>query len=81
MDGVSILLIALGPAAATSIDALAVGVTFAFLEVYLRLSVAVIGAVALVLSIIGVYIGGGFAGLFEKRIGIVGGVVLIGIGL
>ncbi|UEC42129.1 MAG: Putative manganese efflux pump MntP [Methanothrix sp.] len=68
-------------AVATSIDALAVGVTFAFLEVSIVYSVAVIGAVTFVLSFIGVYIGGGLAGLSERRIGIIGGLVLIGIGL
>ncbi|MDF0592775.1 manganese efflux pump MntP family protein [Methanotrichaceae archaeon M04Ac] len=68
-------------AVATSIDALAVGVSFAFLEVYLLFSVAVIGIVTFLLSFIGVYIGGGFAGLFERRIEIFGGLILIGISL
>ena len=68
-------------AVATSIDALAVGVTFAFLEVPIIRAVAVIGIVTFVLSFLGVYIGNRFSGFFEERIEIVGGVILIGIGL
>ena len=68
-------------AVATSIDALAVGVTFAFLEVPIILPAAVIGVVTFVLSFLGVYIGNRFSGFFEERIEIVGGVILIGIGL
>jgi len=68
-------------AIATSIDALAVGVTFAFLDVSIIVPVIVIGIVTFVLSFLGVYIGNRFVGFFEKRIEIVGGLILIGIGL
>ncbi len=68
-------------AVATSIDALAVGVTFAFLEVPIIVPVAIIGVVTFVLSFLGVYIGNRFVGFFENRIEIVGGLILIGIGL
>lgn len=68
-------------ALATSIDALAVGVTFAFLSVSIFVPVIVIGVVTFVLSFLGVYIGNRFVGFFENRIEIVGGLILIGIGL
>ncbi len=68
-------------AVATSIDALAVGVTFAFLDVPIFIPVVVIGVVTFVLSFLGIYIGNRFVGFFENRIEIVGGLILIGIGL
>lgn len=68
-------------AVATSIDALAVGVTFAFLNITLIGAVLVIGAVTFVLSFAGVYIGTHFGHLFEKKMELAGGVVLIGIGV
>lgn len=68
-------------AIATSIDALAIGVTFAFLDISIVVPVAVIGSVTFALSFIGVFIGSRFIGLFENRIEIVGGLILIGIGL
>lgn len=68
-------------AVATSIDALAVGVTFAFMEVNILLSCAVIGLVAFALSIVGGLVGGKLGGKFQSRAEIIGGCVLIGIGL
>ncbi len=68
-------------AIATSIDALAVGVTFAFLDVPIFVPVAVIGIVTFALSFLGVFVGNRFVGIFENRIEIVGGLILIGIGL
>lgn len=68
-------------AVATSIDALAVGVTFAFLNITLIGAVLVIGAVTFVLSFAGVYIGTRFGHLFEKKMELAGGLVLIGIGV
>jgi putative Mn2+ efflux pump MntP len=68
-------------AVATSIDALAVGVTFAFLDVSIIVPVVVIGIVTFALSFLGVFIGNRFVGFFENRIEIVGGLILIGIGL
>ena len=68
-------------AIATSIDALAVGVTFAFMEIDVFLSCAVIGLVAFVLSVIGGTIGRKLGDRFQKHAELLGGIVLVGIGL
>ena len=68
-------------AIATSIDALAVGITFAFLQVDIVVSVLLIGIITFALSFIGVAVGHQFGARFEKPASIVGGVVLILIGL
>ena len=67
-------------AVATSIDALAVGVTFAFLQVSIVPSVLVIGVITAVLSLIGVFIGHKFGAKLKTKAEIAGGVVLILIG-
>ena len=67
-------------AIATSIDALAVGVTFAFLNVNIWLSIALIGATTFVLSGIGVYLGNKFGSKYNSKAELAGGVVLILIG-
>lgn len=67
-------------AVATSIDALAVGMTFAFLGVDIWGAVAVIGVTTFVLSFVGVAVGNQFGARFEKPATIAGGVVLILIG-
>ena len=67
-------------AVATSIDALAVGVTFAFLGVSIWLAIAVIGITTFVLSFAGVAIGNHFGARFERPATIAGGVVLILLG-
>jgi putative Mn2+ efflux pump MntP len=66
---------------ATSIDALAVGVSFAFLRISVASPVIVIGIVTFFMSFLGVFIGDKFGHFFEKRIEIVGGLILIGIGI
>lgn len=68
-------------AIATSIDALAVGITFAFLEYPIGEAVAVIGVTTFVISLIGVYIGNLFGSKYEKKAELAGGTVLILIGL
>ncbi len=79
-------------AIATSIDALAVGVTFAtmgmhiaagvgLMELSLLVASGIIGVVAFVLSGTGVVIGAKFGNLFGNKAEILGGLVLIGIGL
>lgn len=68
-------------AIATSIDALAVGVSMAFMKVDVLLSAAVIGVVAFVLSMVGGLAGRRLGSLFQKRAELVGGLVLIGIGI
>jgi putative Mn2+ efflux pump MntP len=65
---------------ATSIDALAVGVSLAFLKVSIATPIVVIGAVTFLLSFLGVYAGTKFGHFFENKIGIAGGLILIGIG-
>lgn len=67
-------------AVATSIDALAVGVTFAFLRVSIVPSVLLIGVVTFALSFIGVGIGSRFGAKLQTKAEIAGGVVLILIG-
>ena len=68
-------------AIATSIDALAVGVSFAFLDVAIAPSAAFIGVTTFVLSFAGVAIGHQFGSRWEKPSTIVGGTVLILIGV
>ncbi len=65
----------------TSIDALAVGVSFAFLGVFIAMPIIVIGAVTFLLSFLGVFVGDRMGHFFENKIEIVGGLVLIAIGI
>ncbi len=65
---------------ATSIDALAVGVSFVFLKVDIILPVILIGIITFVMSFLGVFLGNKFGKLFGSKIEIIGGLVLIGIG-
>lgn len=66
---------------ATSIDALAVGITFAFLHAKIIISIAVIGLTTFVLSYIGVVIGSMFGSRFKSKAEFAGGIVLILIGV
>ncbi|MHC4737530.1 MAG: manganese efflux pump MntP [Planctomycetota bacterium] len=66
---------------ATSIDALAVGVTLSFITSSVIIAVAIIGLVTFVLSYIGVFIGGRFGHFFENKIEALGGLILIGLGV
>jgi putative Mn2+ efflux pump MntP len=66
---------------ATSIDAFAVGISFAMIGIPIVAPVIVIGAVTFVMSFVGVRIGAGGAHFFEKKVEIVAGLVLIGIGI
>ena len=68
-------------AIATSIDALAVGVSFAFLQVDIVPAISLIGVITFALSLVGVAAGHQFGARFEKPATVVGGVVLILIGL
>lgn len=69
-------------AIATSIDALAVGVSFAFLKIAsITISVIIIGVVTFLLSFLGASTGNKLGEVFGKKIEIVGGLILIGIGL
>jgi len=75
------LLILLALSVATSIDALAVGVTLSLLATSIALTVATIGLVTFGLSYAGVAIGRRFGHFFESKIEILGGLLLIAIGL
>lgn len=68
-------------AVATSIDALAVGVTFAFLKVAILPAVLFIGLITFFLSAAGIKIGSVFGAKYEKKAEVTGGVVLILIGV
>ncbi len=68
-------------AIATSIDALAVGVTFAFLRVNIFPAITLIGITTFVISFAGVHIGHHFGSKYEKKAELAGGIILICIGL
>lgn len=68
-------------AIATSIDALAVGIAFACLDVNIWSSISIIGVTTLVISFVGVWIGNRFGNRFQKKAEIAGGLVLILIGV
>lgn len=67
-------------AVATSIDALAVGVTFSFLSVNLLEAVTVIGSVTFAISLAGVAIGSRFGDKLKEKAEIMGGLILIILG-
>lgn len=67
-------------AVATSIDALAVGITFAFLRVDIVPAVCLIGATTFCISTAGVKIGNAFGGRYQKGAQIAGGIILILLG-
>jgi putative Mn2+ efflux pump MntP len=75
------LLVLLTLSVATSIDALAVGVTLSLLSGSVVLAAAFIGLVTFCLSYAGVAIGKRFGHIFESKIEIVGGIILIAIGI
>ncbi len=66
---------------ATSIDALAVGLTLTFINVSIAAPALIIGLVTFAISFAGVYLGDKFGHFFEKKIEALGGLILIGIGL
>ena len=66
---------------ATSIDALAIGITLSLLRSSIIAAVIIIGLITFMLSYLGVYIGKRFGHFFENKIEAVGGIILIGIGV
>lgn len=68
-------------AVATSIDALAVGVTFAFLQVNILAAVSFIGAITFLLSVMGVKIGNVFGSRYKSKAELAGGIILIILGI
>ncbi len=77
MDAKTMFLLAV----ATSIDALAVGVTFAFLDVSIIPAVCFIGVVTFVCSGIGIWIGSLFGARYRSKAEVAGGVILILLGV
>lgn len=68
-------------AVATSIDALAVGVTFAFFEVSIVPAVSVIGCTTFCISLAGVAVGNYFGVRYKKRAEVTGGIILVLLGI
>lgn len=68
-------------AVATSIDALAIGITFAFLKINIIPAVCFIGIVTFIISFAGVKIGNVFGARYKNKAEIVGGIILILLGL
>jgi putative Mn2+ efflux pump MntP len=68
-------------AVATSIDALAVGVTFAFFKINIYMAIAIIGVTTCCISIGGVKIGNIFGMKFKSKAELFGGVVLVVLGV
>lgn len=65
---------------ATSIDALAVGITFSLFKVNILLSISLIGIIAFAMSVLGVKIGNKFGNKYEKSSKVFGGILLIILG-
>ncbi len=68
-------------AVATSVDALAVGITFAFLQADILTAAALIGSTTFVMSAVGVKAGAVFGGRFKDKAELAGGLVLMGMGV
>jgi len=68
-------------AIATSIDALAVGVTFAFFKINIFIAIAIIGFTTFCISIGGVKIGNIFGSRFKSKAELAGGIILVGLGI
>lgn len=68
-------------AVATSIDALAVGITFAFFYVNIVVAISIIGIVTFIISLFGVKIGNKFGDKYENKAQFIGGLILILLGI
>jgi putative Mn2+ efflux pump MntP len=68
-------------AIATSIDALVVGVSLAFIETNIYMAILIIGFVTFLASMTGMLVGKNVNGKFGKKVEFVGGLILFGIGL
>lgn len=68
-------------AVATSIDALAVGLSFAFIGTSIFVPAIIIGIVTVIATVLGMYFGQNIGHVFESKAELIGGIVLIGIGL
>lgn len=74
------LIVMITMAIATSIDALIIGVRFAFIDVNIVLSILIIGVLTFIVSMSGMLSGKKAGGMFGKKKEIAGGLILIGIG-
>ena len=70
-----------GMAIATSIDALVVGVSFAFVKLNIYYTILIIGATTFLVAMIGMLLGKKVGGKFGTKMEIFGGLILIGIGI
>ena len=68
-------------AVATSIDALAVGITFAFLDTPIIKASTIIGITTMIISIIGVVVGNFFGSRYKSKAEFIGGLILVLLGL
>lgn len=68
-------------AVATSIDALAVGITFAFLDYPIVEAISIIGIVTFIISIGGVYVGNFFGNKYKNKAEFAGGLILVLLGV
>ena len=73
------LLVTLG--VATSIDALAIGMSFAFLDVSIFVLIIIIGIITFIMASIGVFLGNRFGKVLDRRVMVVGGIVLVVLGV
>ena len=65
----------------TGIDALAVGITFAFLDTPILEAITIIGITTMIISIVGVVIGNYFGGKYKHKAELVGGIILVLLGV
>lgn len=68
-------------AVATSIDAFAIGVSFAFLQVNIWMAVGLIGLTTGVFSAVGIYLGNMFGSIYKSKAEFAGGLILIAMGV
>jgi len=76
-----LLSVVIGMGLATSIDALVVGISLAFLNINIFISIAIIGFITFFVSMIGMLLGKNATGAIGKKFEIFGGIILIGIGV
>lgn len=74
------LKVVVGMALATSIDALVVGITFAFANINIYLAIIIIAAVTFFISMLGILFGKKLGAYFGKKMDAIGGLILIAIG-
>ncbi|MGC9325578.1 MAG: manganese efflux pump MntP family protein [Desulfomonilia bacterium] len=75
------LIVLIGLSVATSIDALAVGISLSLIKIEIIVPAVIIGLITFSLSLLGIYLGKQLGHLFERKIEVLGGLILIGIGV